>query len=677
MTTLPLHSITRISPLNPRRGTDDVSQLAAAIATIGLKQPLIVWPTPGAPQEYEVLDGGRRWRALMQLAAEGGRAPVGTRDFDDIPVEIHDGDEASARLVALAVSVTSRALHPVDEFEAFAQLVDAGMTVPDVAKAFHETERHVRQRLALAALAPRVRGMWRDGEITREAAEAYTIAPLAAQEALLEDWEKRAPGKIKDAIAIRAALRGDTMVSADPVAKFICADLSRFAAYRERGGRVLEDLFSEQPGLCDPPIAIAVTNDLLRAEAQRVADAEGWGHAFVEDDKTGGFQFALSVEREERLDAITQQLAGDISKTKRKKLVAERDAIMAAVEDRVDLGVLAALDGEGVIYLTRGIALPDEAAPSAGEPASPSQAENEPGGEVAPPGESGEHLEPANGEGAPKPLGEPGKQLLAVIHAGATMALRDAVRQRPDIAMMVTVAALGCQWGVFGLGLRPVQSREAEDDDLLKRIRPLSFGDALAACADASTCDLTVAFARVVAAGIETQGVGFEEIGVLFRAISARAGDIKGALLRAVDRRGFFEAAEKKRTLRVIGALVGPAEAGRVKGSKKDKLAQYAATLSKEQGHLPPPFGDWAAFPARPGALDEAIYSERQTPLAEAMAEAIEADEGRAPSGRAGQEKTPGRDAKEAADKGQGGRKCGPRKTPIEKAIEKTERATA
>lgn len=642
-TTLPLSSITRISPLNPRRGIDDVAQLAATFAVVGLKQDLIVWPTPGQPGEYEVLDGGRRWRALTQLAAEGGPAPRNLRDFDAIPVEIHEGDEVSARLVALAVSTTSRPLHPVDDYEAFSELVDAGMRLADVAKVFHVTEKIVRQRLALASLAPRVREMWRKGEMSREAAEAYTIAPLEAQEALLDDWAARAPHKLDDAFAIRAALRGDAMVASEPVAKFLTADAERLEAYLAAGGRVLDDLFAERPGLRDPRIAIRVANDFLRKEAERVAAAEGWGFGLAKGDRAvfGGMADPpFTDDEDERLnkidDALEEEGADYVALNEERETIFATATLRAfPLEERTRAGVEAWLNSEGLVCFSRGVELPDDTA-------------NLPGGDrpESPPGGKGEMLtmadEQPDNDNVPKPLGDPGKQLLAVIHAGATTALRDAVRQRPDIAMMLAVAALGCQYGVYGASLRPVQSHEPEDNELLKRIRPLNFPDALAACAEASTCDLTVAFARIVAAGIETQGVSFDAIGVLFRSVAARGGDVTGALSRTVDRRAFFEAAEKERTLRVIGALVGPAEAGRVKGWKKDKLAEYAATLSKEQGHLPPPFSNWMAFPTRPGALDEAIYSERETPLAEAMREAIDADEGKAAQ--------PARGAKKQAD---------------------------
>lgn len=656
MSTLPLSCITRISPLNPNQDMkSDVSSLAATIRAIGMEYPLKIWERCDSPGEYEVLDGGRRWRALNLLAEQGG-AHV---DELNPKVDIVEGSEADALQVALTLSVTPRAKHPVDEFERFSLLVEQhGKTIADIARDFGETERHIRQRLALAALAPRVRDMWRKGEITREAAEAYTIAPLAAQEALLDDWAARAPGKMKDAFSIRAALRGDTMVAAEPVAKFLCAEPTRLDLYRANGGRILEDLFSEQPGLQDPSIARRVANDYLRAEAQLIAEVEGWGHAFGGEDEGGFAEDILSGDDEERLDEILREFAG-ASKAKRKKLADERAAILSTIEDRAAYGVRADLDAAGQIFIIRGVALPDEAATM-------------PGGDAAPPpGESGEEIaatDPSDhsrdegdddeADAGPKPIGEPGKQLLAVIHAGATAALRDAVQPRPDIALMLAVAALGCSNSVIGFtALRPVLSNEPEDNALLKRIRPLYFANALAECANASTNDLTVAFARIVAAAIESDGLQPANIGSLFQAIAARGGDVTGAISRALDRRSFFEAAEKERTLRMIGALIGPAEAARAQRMKKDKLAAHAAALSKEKGHLPPPFGDWVSFPTRPGALDEAIYSERETPLAQAMAEAIDKDEASTGSGK--------------------GCKRGPRKAPIEKAIARTKGVAA
>ncbi|MGJ0505639.1 MAG: ParB/RepB/Spo0J family partition protein [Methylocystis sp.] len=662
ISTLPLSSITRISPLNPNQDmASDVSSLAATIRAIGLQYPLTVWPRPDAPGEYEVLDGGRRWRALRQLCNSGSYP-----DEEYPAVEIHDGDEASALQIALTLSVTPHAKHPVDEFERFALLVERhGYTVEKIAADFGETERHVRQRLALGALAPVVRDLWRDGKISREAAEAFTTGPVAAQEALVDNWRGTTYEPwLKAPYEIRKALRGEVLPEHNPVSRFILRDAERVRAYLAAGGRTTDDLF-EPARLCDGPIAERVANELLRAEAQRVADAEGWSRGLIEGDDCG-FDFyenepELTAEEEARLDEIQVALTGDEAvdldalKGEQEKIMLYATLREFPIEERANLGVGAFINPDGTVSFTRGVAVP------------PDEAAREPGGDEAesPPGESGESLSPgadaseeegeADGQ-APTldPLAEPSsKALRAEIEACVTKGLRDQAQRRVDIALMYAVAALGCAYGVTGIGLRPVHARDTEEHDLLKRIRPLSFGDALAECAAAPTNDLTVALASLVAGSIETQGASFAAIGALCGAARARGANLAASMSEAIDRRGFFEAAGKAKTLDIVAALIGPGEKKAVKGYAKDKLAQYAATLAAEKGFLPAPLSNWAALPALPNGGEDAIYAKPEMPLAQAMSDAI------------------------AADAAAGKKKRTPRKTPIEKAAERKQSSKA
>jgi ParB family chromosome partitioning protein len=670
--TLPLSAITRISPLNPRLEEDDVSQLAATIKAAGLQYPLLVIPRPNAPGEYEVIDGGRRWRALKSFLS----------DAEEIPVEIHEGDEHSARRATLAVSITPRALHPVAEFEAFAKLVDAGFDVPAIARDFALTERHVKQRLALGSLAPCVREAWRKGEISRDSAEAFTIGPIEAQEALFNSWAGTVYAmRLRQPYEIRKGLRGDAMEADSSVARYLTADPARLEAYRAAGGRIDEDLFSEDVGLRDKPIADKVARELLQAQADKLAKEEGWGSALVEIDGFGlerrqvaeAFDDALKLTETEKacienIEADLEQADGEAETA---ALEAERDEILLGAllrqfppNDRAQLGVAVTIDWYGAPKVTRAIKPPAGESGEALEGAGASAGDGEDSGEgddlapsAAPP--KGEEKAPSG------PFAEPGKALRPVIEAAVSKALRDATSRRVDLALMFTVAALGSEYGVSGIsGLRPLAMADDDDCELLSRISEQSFAEALAECAGASTADLTVAFARLVGHTFNATGASMEAMTALVGAARARGANMVSAFGEAIDRKGFFEAAPKAQVLKIVGGLIGEGEAKHCKGMDRTKLAEYVAKLSLDKGHLPSPFADWSRLPELKHAAGEAMLVPGETPLAEAMAKAIDADE-KAPKAKGKSAKAPTRKAAS---------KSAPRKAATAKA---TKRPTA
>ena len=66
-----------LSPANVRKSPASASEdaeLKASIRAGGLKQNLIVCPVAGEPERFAVTAGGRRLKALQELAAEGAIA---------------------------------------------------------------------------------------------------------------------------------------------------------------------------------------------------------------------------------------------------------------------------------------------------------------------------------------------------------------------------------------------------------------------------------------------------------------------------------------------------------------------------------------------------------------------------------------------------------------------------
>ncbi len=112
------------------RGTP-IFGLAASIARVGLIQNLTV-TAPSDGDCYEVVAGKRRLTAL-KLLAQRKRLPK----EHEVPCLVVP--EASARTVSLTENVQREAMHPADQFAAFAALVAEGRPIEDIAADFGVT----------------------------------------------------------------------------------------------------------------------------------------------------------------------------------------------------------------------------------------------------------------------------------------------------------------------------------------------------------------------------------------------------------------------------------------------------------------------------------------------------------------------------------------------------------
>jgi ParB family chromosome partitioning protein len=115
-----------------------------------------------------VTAGGRRLKALQELAAEG----IIPADFQ-VPCLVEE--PAAALETSLMENRIRAALSPADEFVAMAALIDRGETVEAVATRFGVSERHVRQRLRLGRLAPELLDAYRNGDISLDVVTAFTL----------------------------------------------------------------------------------------------------------------------------------------------------------------------------------------------------------------------------------------------------------------------------------------------------------------------------------------------------------------------------------------------------------------------------------------------------------------------------------------------------------------------
>lgn len=185
ITLIPLADLT-LSPLNPRQivADDEIEAMAASLATgAGLLQNLLGQRMPDG--SVQIVAGGKRLRALQQLAAEGwNRTPDQTR-IDPVPVQITE-DPLTAQAWAGAENTARSALHPADEIRAYAALRLTGITPATIARTYAVTESQVNRMLKLSVLPTAALDALRAGEITLDVAQALTVAPDEAADLWLD-----------------------------------------------------------------------------------------------------------------------------------------------------------------------------------------------------------------------------------------------------------------------------------------------------------------------------------------------------------------------------------------------------------------------------------------------------------------------------------------------------------
>lgn len=153
------------NPRQPRAAMDEqeLSELAASIAQVGLLQPIVVRERDG---RYELVAGERRWRACRLAGLSHVQAIV--RDTDDDAL-LRD---------ALIENVQRVDLNPLEEAAAFRQLVDDfGATHEEIAERVGKSRAAVTNALRLLNLAADVQQRLAAGLLS--AAHARAIAALA------------------------------------------------------------------------------------------------------------------------------------------------------------------------------------------------------------------------------------------------------------------------------------------------------------------------------------------------------------------------------------------------------------------------------------------------------------------------------------------------------------------
>ena len=248
------------SPRNVRRHCDPAadSELKASIAAHGLLQNLIV--RPAARGKFEVEAGERRRCALLALAEE----KVLPKGYEVTCLVLEDDAEIAVE-TSLAENFHRLAMNPADEAQAFADLIDAGASMEDVARRFGLTVRFVEGRLRLATLAPVVFDALASGEITLDLAKAF--GATSDQEIQARVYEQASSGYYApSADSIRRMVLTGTVRGSDARARLVGRE-----AYIAAGGRIERELFDDDDS--ESWVDVALLETLAAEEMEKRAKA--------------------------------------------------------------------------------------------------------------------------------------------------------------------------------------------------------------------------------------------------------------------------------------------------------------------------------------------------------------------------------------------------------------------
>jgi ParB family chromosome partitioning protein len=165
------------SPHQPRKNFDEaaLNELADSIREHGLVQPIVVRPLEEG--FFQLIAGERRWRAAQRAGVVR------------IPAIIRDAAERAVLELALIENLQREDLNPIDEAQAYEQLItEFGMTQDEVAKCVGKNRATVANMLRLLRLPVEVQQWLRENRLT--AGHAKALLSLTDLNAILDSARK-------------------------------------------------------------------------------------------------------------------------------------------------------------------------------------------------------------------------------------------------------------------------------------------------------------------------------------------------------------------------------------------------------------------------------------------------------------------------------------------------------
>ncbi|MDL2201328.1 MULTISPECIES: ParB/RepB/Spo0J family partition protein [Brucella] len=487
---IPLNKLKK-HPNNARKTPHSEASIegkAASIAAKGMLQNLVVEPErdeEGQPTGFYLVSVGEGRRLAQLLRAK--RKEI--KKTEPIRCVIDTANDPAE--ISLDENVNRENLHPADEFERFRELAEnRGWGAEEIAARFGVTAHVVKQRLRLGAVSPKLIQVYRDGGLTMDQLQAFAITDdHARQEQVYENLSYN-----REPWIIRRELTAFNVVASDRRAMFIGPE-----AYTEAGGYIIRDLFTEDRGgfYEDAALLDRLVLDKLDRIAAEVQEAEGWKWVSVHIDwphahgmrRTYPQMVELSEEQEAAYDAAQEELERlttewEDADTDLPPEVDERFAELEAEIERIDGlryaydpneigrgGVFVVLSHDGEARIERGFIRPEDEAPEPEEEESPDgetvingvrvNGDGEILGEEGEYDQDGNHVsaleaEDEEAEEDGKPLSD---ALIRDLTAHRTLALRLALGEQPDMALIAVTHALAAQTFYRGVDAHALEIR--------------------------------------------------------------------------------------------------------------------------------------------------------------------------------------------------------------------------
>jgi ParB family chromosome partitioning protein len=434
---VPLNRLKK-SPKNVRKVPHtkaDIKAMAASIAAVGMLQYPVVEPElgpRGKPTGNYLVNAGEGRRLAQLLRVK--RKEIGPNE----PVRCILDTEHSATEISLAENAIRSDMHPADQYEAFAKLhSEEGQSAEDIAARFGVTPTVVKQRLKLGAVSPKLRDLYRKGEMNLDQLSAFAIT---------EDHERQErvwselPTFNRSRGSILRALSEGQVRSDDRRAVFVGAK-----AYEDEGGTIVRDLFDADGRgfLSDADLLNRLAYEKLQGFIETVK-AEGWRWVYaateLDHEACAGMRrvyakpVPLSANERKKLRKLEARYKVLFDKYPDGDMPSEVGARLERIEKAVEAlnreqykardvalaGAFVTLAGDGSVRVERGFV----------------RSEDEPQSKTKPEVRKDKSAKGADGLA---PLSE---KLVAELTAYRTSALRNELAQHPATALIALVHAL-------------------------------------------------------------------------------------------------------------------------------------------------------------------------------------------------------------------------------------------
>ncbi|MEM8773174.1 MAG: ParB/RepB/Spo0J family partition protein [Pseudomonadota bacterium] len=435
-----------------------IEELAEDIARRTLLSSITVRPVlddDGAETGmFEIPAGGRRYRALELLVKRRRLNKTA-----HVPCIVRTGGLAEED--SLAENIQRTPLHPLDQFRAFQAMREKGKSEEEIAAAFFVSVGVVKQRLKLAAVSATLLDAYAEEEMTLDQLMAFTVNPDHARQEQV--WDALKQHYNKQPYEIRRMLTEGAVRASDRRAQFVGLD-----NYVEAGGEVLRDLFQTDDGgwLQDAALLETMVTEKLKEDAEAI-HVEGWRWIEVGTDFPYGHTYDLrrirgeaepmSEEEEKTYEALKAEynkLEDDYAEAD--ELPEEIDARLGEIETSMEAlqnrpirfeaedyaiaGAFVSIDSSGGLRVERGYVRPEDE-PAVEAEDDPDSDEVNPDTDNAVPDASEpvtDQDEDEDDDGT-KPLSD---RLVCELTVHRTMALRDALANDPQLAMLACLHAM-------------------------------------------------------------------------------------------------------------------------------------------------------------------------------------------------------------------------------------------